>query len=304
MGMLAITAMAALLAGQPQAAQERPPRAPQVDQTVPVSRGTRLAIDNFAGEVVVHTWDKESLRVQAHHDARTKVNIRAVAAGVSISASSMNGPSGSVDYDITAPAWMAMKIEGTYNFVTVEGTQADISVATVRGDIVLKGAAGAIVAKTILGEIQVEGARGQITLSSVNQGIKVTGMSGDLGVETTNGSITLARIEAARVDAATVNGNISYEGAIADNGRYRFSTHNGDVTMTVPETANATFNVRTYNGEFGTSLPLKGPDRSEVRQGKRHSYTLGTGSADVEMETFGGALRLRRAGAGRTARDQ
>ena len=46
--------------------------APQTDQTVPVSRGTRLAIDNFAGEVVIHTWDKDSLRVQARHPSRTR----------------------------------------------------------------------------------------------------------------------------------------------------------------------------------------------------------------------------------------
>jgi hypothetical protein len=61
--------------------------------------------------------------------------------------------------------------------------------------------------------------------------------------------------------------------------------------------------VRTYNGEFGTSLPLKGPEKSELRRGKRVTYTLGTGSAEVEMESFGGAIRLRRAGAARTGRE-
>lgn len=65
-----------------------------------------------------------------------------------------------------------------------------------------------------------------------------------------------------------------------------------------------TFSVRTYNGEFNTSLPLKGPDRSDVRRGKRVLYTLGNGSAEVEMESFGGAIRLRRAGGARTPRDQ
>jgi hypothetical protein len=288
------------LAAAPGQAQERPSRAPQTDQTVPVSRGMRLAIENYAGEVIIHTWDKDALRVQARHPARTRINVRTGTNVVNLSA---NGPAGSVDYDITAPAWMPMKIEGQFNYVTIEGAQSDVSIETVRGDIVLKGGSGSITARTIEGEIQVEGARGTINLSSVNQGIRITGASGDIAAETTNGSITLTRMDSKTVEAATINGNVSYEGVLADNGRYTFTTHNGDIVMTVPETANATFNVRTYNGEFGSSLQLKGPDRSEIKRGRRASYTLGTGSAEVEMESFGGAIRVRRAGAARTGRD-
>jgi DUF4097 and DUF4098 domain-containing protein YvlB len=287
------------LAAAPGPGQERPGRAPQTDQTVPVSRGMRLAIDNQAGEVIVHTWDKDALRVQARHAARTRINIRTGGNEVNLSA---NGPAGSVDYDITAPVWMSMNIEGQFNYVTIEGAQSDVSIETVRGDIVLKGGSGSITASTIDGEIQVEGARGKINLSSVNQGIRVTGASGDIAAETTNGSITLTRVDSKGVQAATINGNVTFEGAVADNGRYIFTTHNGDIVMTIPETANATFNVRTYNGEFGSSLPLKGPARAEIKPGKRAAYVLGTGSADVEMESFGGAIRLRRAGAARTGR--
>jgi hypothetical protein len=34
-----------------------------------------------------------------------------------------------------------------------------------------------------------------------------------------------------------------------------------------------------------------------VRGGRRVSYTLGTGSAEVEVETFSGDIRVRRPGA-------
>jgi hypothetical protein len=285
------------------AAQERARRAPDTDQTVPVSRGTRLTVDNHAGEVVVRTWDRDSLRVQARHPSRTRVNIRTGPAGLRISSSASTGPSGAVDYDITAPAWIPMKIEGQYNSVTIDGAQNEIAVETVRGDVVVKGGSGSISVKTIEGEITVEESRGKITLSSVNQGIKVIGAGGQISAETTNGSISLTRTESNSVDVSTVNGDVVYEGTIADKGHYSFSTHNGDITMTVPETANATFSVRTYNGEFGTSLSLKGPDRSEVRRGRRMSYTLGNGSAEVELESFGGSIRLRRTGAPRTGRD-
>jgi hypothetical protein len=285
-------------------AQDRQPRSPQTDQTVPVSRGTRLAVDNFAGEVVVHTWDRDSLRVQARHPSRTRINIRPEEGIVSLSAASAAGPPGSVDYDITAPSWMPMKIEGNYDYVTVDGAQSEVSVDTVRGDIVVKAGSGPVTAKTIEGEIVVDGARGKINLSSVNQGIKVTGASGDITAETTNGSISLSRIESASVEATTVNGDIDYDGTIANGGRYSLTTHNGDIAMTVPESANATFSVRTYNGDFSTTLSLKGPNPSEAKHGRRLSYILGSGGADVEIESFGGEIRLERAGAPRPGRTQ
>jgi Putative adhesin len=292
-----------IAAAVPAHAQSREARPPQTDQTIQVSRGMRLAVDNMAGDVVVHVWDKDALRVQARHPARTRINIRNRDNVVSLSANESSGPSGAIDYDITAPAWLPLTIDGQFNDVTVEGVQGDVAVETVRGDIVLKGTSGAVEASTIEGEIVVDGARGKISLSSVNEGIKVSGTSGELSAETTNGSITLTRMTASSIEAATVNGDISYEGTLVDKGGYNLQTHNGDILVTVPEGSNATFSVRTYNGEFATSLPLKGPDRSEVKPGKRAIYTLGTGSADVELESFGGAIQLRRTGAPRTSRD-
>ena len=76
---------------------------------------------------------------------------------VSISASGTMGPQGSVDYDITAPAWLPVKVEGTYNFVTMDGVQGEVFANTVRGDIVIKGGTGSITAKSVEGEVQVDG---------------------------------------------------------------------------------------------------------------------------------------------------
>lgn len=274
--------------------QGRDTRAPQTDQTVSVTRGARLTVDNFAGEVVIRTWDRDQLRVLARHTSRAKVNIRQTATAVSVTADTHGTTS--VDYEITAPAWMPMKIAGTYNFVTVEGAQSEVSAETVRGDVVIKGGTGTIVAKSIQGEVIVEGARGRITASSVNEGIRVSGASGDITAETTNGHISLTRVTSSNVEVTTVNGNIVFEGPVADKGRYRFTTHNGNITAAVPDDSNVAFIVRTYNGEFATNLNVTGPPRGEVRRGRRITYTLGNGSAEMEMETFGGSIRVRRPG--------
>jgi hypothetical protein len=273
--------------------------APKTDETIPVQKGSRLSINNFAGEVIIHTWDKDSVHVVARHQSRTKVILRPGSAGLSISATGTMGPQGSVDYDITAPAWMPIKVEGTYNFVTMEGVQGEVFANTMRGDIVIKGGTGTITAKSVEGEVQVEGARGKVNVSSVNEKIRITDSAGEITAESINGAITMTGIDSKSVDASTVNGTIIYEGKLVDGGRYSFGTHNGDLLLGVPENVNATFTIRTYQGSFSTDLPLPNVSRADIQRGRRVVTTLGNGSADVSLETFGGSIRVRRGSATR-----
>jgi len=288
--------MTMLLAQTPAAV--RPAPAPQTDETVPAQRGGRLYVNNFAGEVIVRTWDKDSVHVVARHQARTRVSVQPGASGVSISASGTMGPQGSVDYEITAPAWMPVRVEGTYNFVTVEGTQAEVFANTVRGDITIKGGSGVVTAKSVEGEVHVEGARGKVTVSSVNEKVVIADTSGDITADSVNGGIRMTGIDAKNVDVSTVNGDIVYEGKLLDGGHYSFGAHNGNLALGVPDNVNATFTIRTYQGSFSTDLPLEGVNRADVQRGKRVTTILGNGSADVSLETFGGSIRLRKGSAG------
>jgi DUF4097 and DUF4098 domain-containing protein YvlB len=290
--------LALTLAQAPASATPRQ-TAPQTDETVAVQKGARLNVNNFAGEVIVHTWDKDSVRVLARHQPRTRVSVRPTSGGVAISSNGYMGAPGSVDYDITAPAWMPIRIEGTYNFVTVEGSQAEVYANTVRGDVVIKGGAGVVTAKSVEGEVQVEGARGKVTASSVNEKIKIADSSGDITAETVNGGITMTGIDSKSVDATTVNGTITFEGTLADGGHYAFGTHNGDVVLSLPGTVNATFTVRTYQGSIASEFTLDGYNPRDAQRGRRTVATLGNGSADVNVETFGGAIKLRKGPAAR-----
>jgi DUF4097 and DUF4098 domain-containing protein YvlB len=118
-----------------------------------------------------------------------------------------------------------------------------------------------------------------------------------------NGPIVMRGIHSRSVEATTVNGNITFEGTLADAGHYNMSSHNGDLVLGIPETASATFNVRTYQGEFRTDLPLQGLAPESMQRGRRVSMTLGKGSADVTLETFNGGIRVRKGTAQARGRD-
>jgi hypothetical protein len=276
------------------------------DQTVPVAKGTKLEVHNFAGDVDVKVWDRDSVRVQVTHSDREGIDIRQDEQTLRVRGKSLRGgPPRSLDYTITVPGWMAINVNGTYADVTLEGVGGDVSVETTRGDIKVRGGSGFVSLKSVQGEISLEKAKGRVEVRAVNEGMHLADISGDVSAETTNGSIILDRIDSGNVDLYTVNGNISYDGPIKDKGVYRLTTHNGMIAMPVAERANATLTLRTYNGSIRSSFQLTPPsgDDSQKRN-KRMTVTLGNGSAHVELESFGGTIALRRPGEPRPETEQ
>jgi DUF4097 and DUF4098 domain-containing protein YvlB len=268
------------------------------DQTVQVHKGTRLDINNFAGDVNIKTWDKDAVRVEAMNSDREIVDIRPGDQVLTIrSRSTRGGPPRSLDYTITVPSWMAISVAGTYADVMMEGVGGDVAVDTTRGDITVHGGNGFVSLKSVQGEITLTKAKGRVEARSVNESIHLADIAGDLSAETTNGSIILDRIDSTNVDLYTVNGDISYDGPIREKGAYRLTTHNGLIAMPIPEKVNATLMVRTYNGGFRSTFPVKTGDDQERR--KRFTLTLGDGSAHIELESFGGTIALRRPGEAR-----
>ncbi len=265
------------------------------DQTVNVTKGTKLDVNNFAGDVVVKVWDKDAVRVEVNHSDRETVDIRQADQAVTVrSRSTRGGPPRSLDYAITVPGWMAVAVSGTYADVTMEGVGGDVTVDTTRGDIKVRGGSGFVSLKSVQGEITLEKAKGRVEVRAVNEGIHLADIGGDLSAESTNGSIILDRIDSTNVDLYTVNGNISYDGPIKDKGLYRLTTHNGLIALAIPEKVNATLTARTYNGGIRSTFQL--PGDTPERRGKRLTLTLGNGSAHVELESFQGTIALRRPG--------
>jgi DUF4097 and DUF4098 domain-containing protein YvlB len=263
------------------------------DQTVQVSKGAKLDINNFAGDVLIKVWDKDAVRVEVNNSDRETIDIKQAEQTVTIRGRSLRGGRPrSLDYTISVPPWMAITVGGTYADVTMEGVGGDVTVETTHGDIKVRGGSGFVSLKSVQGEISLDKAKGRIEVRAVNESIHLADINGDLSAESTNGSILLDRIDSGNVDLYTVNGNISYDGAIKDKGLYRLTTHNGTIAMPIPEKANATLTVRTYNGGVRSTFQLVGDDAQ--KRGKRFTVTLGNGSAHLELESFGGTIALRR----------
>jgi DUF4097 and DUF4098 domain-containing protein YvlB len=264
----------------------------QTDTTVPVHAGARLEVENFGGEIAVKTWTKNALRIEASHSSHDRIVITATDLRVHVKSEGRRGPA-QVDYTITAPPWMALGLTGVYTDIHVDGAENEVTAESVQGEITVRGGSGTVSLKSVQGAVTLEKARGRIDLSSVNEEIKATDVSGDLSAETVNGDIELIRVESANAEANTVNGDITYDGTIKDGGRYRFATHDGSLYVAVPENANVSVAVGTFNGDFNSCFPVKLQERTK----HRFSFTIGSGSARLELESFDGDIKLCRSGA-------
>jgi hypothetical protein len=263
----------------------------QADTVIPVERGTRLDVDNFRGEVMVDVWSRGAIRVQSDLSRDQVVEIVRSGSVVRVRPRTRNGGPREADLVITVPEWMDIHVEGNQVDVGVAGTSGEITIETVGGDIEVDGGMGLVSVRSIQGEVDIRRARGRIEAESVNEEITLEDVDGEIYVQTTNGDVTMSGIRSASTRATTMNGDIEYDGTIRDNGRYVFSTHNGDLAVSVPPNANTTVSVSTYHGEFESDFPVRLTGTGQDRQ---FTFTLGSGSARIELESFNGEIRLYR----------
>lgn len=272
----------------------------QTDTTVSARGLARLELDNDGGQVVIGTWDRDEIRIVAEHSSRTFIEIERSGDVLSIEADARRGPTTIVDYDLTVPARLGLGVEGMFTDITIEGSDGEIEVETLQGAIRIVGGRGSIVAESTNGEISVEGAQGSIELNGVSRGIEIINSSGQITAESVGGSVIMRGITADMVEVGTVGGRIHYEGEIQDGGRYYFGSHGGRVTLQLPPDVNATVTAVSLTGNVRADYP-GAPTRFNRRE--RESFTLGTGTARIEAETFSGSIVIERQGSRPDAND-
>ncbi len=107
--------------------------------------------------------------------------------------------------------------------------------------------------------------------------------------------IFIDNAQTSNLEAFTVNGEVTFNGTIRDAGVYKLGTHNGDIRVGLGGANNATIFVRTFQGDFSADFPVQLPDGQNARSGsKRFNFTLGSGSARMELQSFGGDIVLAR----------
>lgn len=258
--------------------------------------GERFAVRNHNGEIWVKAWDQDRILVRANHAPGVIVRLAERNHVHYVDHESRHGESAKVDYHIFVPAWMPVQVEGVNSPVVIDGLQDGVRVETVNGSIVVDRVGGDLAFSSVNGNVRVRDARGRLRASSVNQDVALEYVDGNVFGEAVNGDIVLRSVTGDTIYTTTVRGDVYFSGAVRPRARYYFSSHSGDVKVSVPKETDANVESFVFSGDFVTSI--RSLEESVVRlkrrfgRGQAYRFTLGTGDAQLELESFEGDVVL------------
>lgn len=276
---------------------------PQTDTIVQADGASRLELSSLRGEVIVRTWERDAVRVLADHPDSYTIDISRSGRTISVEPDVERGfgLANGVDFEVTVPRGFDLNIEGMALDVDIRGVEGQVEVGTVHGPITLIGGRSNISLESVNGPVYLEGARGDIDVTGIAGGVTIKDCSGDIYAQSVGGDLILEAVRSSDVEIGSVGGDIRYEGTIEDGGIYNFGSHGGRILLLLPANINAQFDVISLAGDIELDYP--GAPAEPVRgsgipglSGKEMSFELGTGSARIEVETFGGTVRILRAG--------
>lgn len=264
-------------------------QATALDTTIAVPAETRLEVSAAAGTIDVKMWDRAAVRVIAKPSRGATPQAKLDGAVLRVSAQAPEGRIDLVDYEITVPQRMALKLGWGDVDITVHGAEGAIEARNSAGTITIAGGRGTITVESINGSIVIRHARGRVTARSTNGPVAIDSSSGDVDAQSTLNHLTLTSIETRNLRAISVAGVVRFSGPLFPDGRYDLSSHSGSIWVKAPPPINATVSVATVNGAFSSALPYE-----VVERRRRGIFTarFGDGRAQISLESFNGGIVL------------
>jgi hypothetical protein len=297
-------------------------------RTVKVGAQGELDLQNMSGSVTVTRGGGSELKIDAVKKARaaTEGAAREMLQLVTIEVGERAGrvevrtryPRGgqrrgehrnmnvSVAYTITAPAGTRMRISSMSGGISVSDMNGELSLEAMSGHITVDRAARLVAAKTMSGNVTITGAKSDPLLTAGS-------MSGDvtlkqvharqISAEVISGTISLIDVDCERVDAQTTSGNVTFEGKLASNGRYKFGAHSGSVKLALAGDTGFALDANSWGGTVRSDLTLANTEQgtTDFRRARGSGGrvrmlkgTYGDGSAVLDLSTFSGTIVITR----------
>ena len=290
----------------------------KIDEVVETKADGRLYVDVMNGEVVIHTWDRNEVKVTGELDDDAE--------GYQFDVSG----DGRVVFKVEMPKrrwggwnddgsnlqfWMPktneLRFEGVNVNVAASGITGGTRINTVNGNVKADGLTKRIELETVNGKIKSTNLEGKIRINTVNGEIHDKDSKGVVKFETVNGDINtntraqhveinnvngdmdlnLAKIK--ELEIGTVNGDIELDIELLDASRVFISTVGGDANITFRGDVSAEFNIEAHSGgDITNRLTKDKVKRDRYGPGESLRFKIGSGSSEVEIDTVGGDIRI------------
>lgn len=278
----------------PVAAQSRDDElASRIDTTFAFDRRGTVVIAAGTGEVDVTAWDRPYIRVRARSE-RSAVRLDATATRVSLEIARSRG--GDTRFEVMVPAGVRVSARSTSGDIVITGTKGAVEARTQSGDLSVSDVGEIVDLNSYSGDITARGIVGNIEITTLSGEVMLSDVRGDVDATSVSGDVDLRNVSARYVRAKSTSGDITFDGAVDNTGRYELGTHSGSVYLTIPQSTGALLTVATYSGSIESDFPITlKPGEHGIGSSKRFTFEIGKGDARVSAESFSGDITIRSA---------
>lgn len=186
-----------------------------------------------------------------------------------------------VDYEVSVPL---------STNVTVRAATGPIRVERLRGDVALEGDEAKINVQDV--------SNGHVHARTLNGAIVMNNVSGtEVEARSAAGDIRLSRVSARSLKVTATKGNIFYDGEFGLGGSYALFNHSGNIEVSLPETASVELTARSQKGSVQNEAPMRQKQQAAYTNpvGSTFAGTSHSGSSSVQLHTFSGTIRVKKA---------
>lgn len=277
---------------------------PIAEASAPLDANGTLDASNVRGRISVTSWDRNEVSWSGSLGAGAKLVVQKSASRVSLEVESENdsswlgwnkGPREDSVLVIKVPAGASLDLSAVSANIDVTGMRGSgsIEAESVSGEVSVKASsAEKLELASVSGDVQFEGESAHVDAETVSGDLRLGGVSGEVSVETVSGSAIVRAITVSEFEAASVSGDIDFDGAVAAGGRVDVESMSGDVSLTLPAASNGRVSAETFSGDLSNEFGLQVED--EEGPGSTMHGKIGDGSASIEIESFSGDVELRK----------
>ena len=293
--------LALLLVAPPVLAQDT------IARRVEVSGTAELTLANVAGDITIAGVDGDAIVIEATkrgdtQEARDQVEVEISERGDRVEVRTRyprnrrDGGRVEVAFSVQVPSGAEVSATSVSGNVTVEEVDGETRAESVSGDVRITAAAELTRAKSVSGDIVLTDASAERDLQAETASGSIEGEDVTirrLEMSTVSGDVLLVDVRSSRADISSVSGSIEYEGALAEDGRYDFQVHSGQVTLRIPDTVGFELDASSFSGSIRSDLPL---ETNAVDTGRRRRLEgrFGDGSAFLDITSFSGDIVIER----------
>lgn len=261
-----------------------------IDERRPLDADGRVEVNNLAGLIEVVGWDEAAVHLSGELGEDVEaLEIDGDGKRLSIHVRYPKKSRGGVEETILrlrVPHRAALDLNAVSADVHVVGTRGELHAASVSGDVDVRFEGERLRLNSVSGDIDVQAAATDSELRTVSGDVDARGLRGAVKAETVSGDLELNGEDFTEVTGETVSGDLTLAVGLKPAARLRAESLSGDVRLRLIETSDVRISLKTFSGTLRgrPTQPVSNSDQRSIE------YTLGPGSARVELSTFSGDI--------------